>query len=69
MGQQTISCSVSKAGITATLHERCSEIAAANPIRGRYENVDLMDPVLSRFGMLHVVRNEKVTRSCRAPTM
>jgi len=63
MEQQTIS--VSKAGIIATLQARCSVIAAANPIRGRYdasltflENVDLTDPILSRFDVLHVVRDK-----------
>merc|ERR1719333_794548 len=62
MEQQSIS--VSKAGIIATLQARCSVIAAANPIRGRYdssltfiENVDLTDPILSRFDVLSVVRD------------
>merc|ERR1719385_248289 len=62
MEQQTIS--VSKAGIIATLQARCAVIAAANPIRGRYdssmtfiENVDLTDPILSRFDVLSVVRD------------
>ena len=55
MEQQSIS--ISKAGIVTRLQARCSVIAAANPIRGRYdgsltflENVDLTDPILSRFG-------------------
>merc|ERR1712130_241281 len=63
MEQQTIS--VSKAGIIATLQARCAVIAAANPIRGRYdssltfiENVDLTDPILSRFDVLAVVRDK-----------
>jgi len=62
MEQQTIS--VSKAGIVADLQARCSVIAAANPVRGRYdgslnfvENVDLTDPILSRFDVLAVVRD------------
>lgn len=63
MEQQSIS--ISKAGIVATLRARCTVIAAANPIEGRYnqqksfkENVDLTDPILSRFDILCVVRDE-----------
>lgn len=62
MEQQSIS--ISKAGIVATLQARCSVIAAANPIGGRYDpsltfaqNVDLSDPILSRFDVLCVVRD------------
>ena len=62
MEQQTIS--ISKAGIVTTLKARCSVIAAANPIGGRYdpsmtfaENVDLTEPILSRFDILCVVRD------------
>eukprot|EP00054_Salpingoeca_dolichothecata_P010895 m.60530 g.60530 ORF g.60530 m.60530 type:complete len:898 (+) comp19194_c0_seq2:73-2766(+) len=62
MEQQTIS--ISKAGIITTLHARCSVIAAANPIRGRYQtgltfsqNVDLTEPILSRFDILCVVKD------------
>ncbi|GAB6021139.1 MCM DNA helicase complex subunit [Chamberlinius hualienensis] len=62
MEQQTIS--VSKAGIVATLQARCGVIAAANPIGGRYdpsitfsENVELTEPILSRFDILCVVRD------------
>merc|ERR1712241_863546 len=62
MEQQTIS--ISKAGIVATLRARCSVIAAANPIGGRYdpsmtfsENVDLTEPIISRFDILCVVRD------------
>ena len=53
MEQQSIS--ISKAGIVTSLQARCSVIAAANPIGGRYdssrtfaENVELSDPILSR---------------------
>merc|ERR1719356_2250480 len=62
MEQQTIS--ISKAGIVTTLKARCSVIAAANPIGGRYDptmtfsdNVDLTEPILSRFDILCVVRD------------
>ncbi|CAG9318679.1 MCM2 [Blepharisma stoltei] len=63
MEQQTIS--ISKAGIVATLQARCAVIAVANPVKGRYdssrtfsENVDLSDPILSRFDILCVVKDE-----------
>merc|ERR1712059_94564 len=54
----------SKAGIVTSLQARCAVIAAANPIGGRYdpsmtfsENVDLTEPILSRFDILCVVRD------------
>lgn len=63
MEQQTIS--ISKAGIVATLQARCAVIAVANPMEGRYDpqqtfaqNVGLTDPILSRFDMLCVLRDE-----------
>ncbi|MCQ2817571.1 MAG: ATP-binding protein [archaeon] len=63
MEQQSIS--ISKAGIVTTLQSRCSIIAAANPIKGRYDNklsfasnVELTDPILSRFDILCVVKDE-----------
>lgn len=62
MEQQTIS--ISKAGIVTTLKARCGIIAAANPIGGRYNstipfsaNVELTEPILSRFDILCVVRD------------
>ncbi|KAK7692874.1 MCM DNA helicase complex subunit [Cerrena zonata] len=62
MEQQTIS--ISKAGIVTTLQARCAIIAAANPIRGRYnptipfqQNVELTEPILSRFDVLCVVKD------------
>lgn len=62
MEQQSIS--ISKAGIVASLKARCAVIAAANPISGRYdssltflENVDLTEPIISRFDILCVVRD------------
>jgi DNA replication licensing factor MCM2 len=62
MEQQTIS--ISKAGIVTTLQARCAIVAAANPIGGRYngtvpfsQNVELTEPILSRFDILCVVRD------------
>lgn len=62
MEQQSIS--ISKAGIVTSLQARCSVIAAANPIAGRYDssktfaqNVELTDPILSRFDVLCVVKD------------
>lgn len=62
MEQQSIS--ISKAGIVTSLQARCAILAAANPIGGRYdpsltfsENVDLTEPILSRFDILCVVRD------------
>jgi len=63
MEQQSIS--ISKAGIVASLQARCSVIAVANPTEGRYDpqrtfaqNVNLSDPILSRFDVLCVLRDE-----------
>ncbi|RDD43855.1 DNA replication licensing factor mcm2 [Trichoplax sp. H2] len=62
MEQQSIS--ISKAGIVTSLQARCTIIAAANPLGGRYdpsltfsENVDLTEPILSRFDILCTVRD------------
>jgi DNA replication licensing factor MCM2 len=62
MEQQSIS--IAKAGIVTTLQARCAVIAAANPIKGRYDaslsfadNVDLTEPILSRFDVMCVVRD------------
>ncbi|AQZ13633.1 MCM2 (YBL023C) [Zygosaccharomyces parabailii] len=62
MEQQSIS--ISKAGIVTSLQARCSIIAAANPNGGRYnstlplaQNVNLTEPILSRFDILCVVRD------------
>ncbi|KAH3688721.1 hypothetical protein WICPIJ_000321 [Wickerhamomyces pijperi] len=63
MEQQSIS--ISKAGIITTLQARCAIIAAANPNGGKYnanltlpQNVDLTEPILSRFDILCVVRDK-----------
>lgn len=62
MEQQSIS--ISKAGIVTSLQARCAILAAANPNSGRYnptvpfsQNVDLTEPILSRFDVLCVVRD------------
>jgi DNA replication licensing factor MCM2 len=62
MEQQSIS--ISKAGIITTLQARCAIVAAANPVRGRYnptipftQNVELTEPILSRFDILCVVKD------------
>lgn len=63
MEQQSIS--IAKAGIVTSLQARCSVIAAANPLKGNYnttlnfnDNVDLTAPILSRFDLLAVVKDE-----------
>jgi len=66
MEQQTIS--VAKAGITTILNSRCSVLAAANPVYGRYddsktatENIDLLPTILSRFDLIFIVRDTRNT--------
>jgi DNA replication licensing factor MCM2 len=63
MEQQSIS--IAKAGIVASLQARCAVVAVGNPVDGRYDaqrtfaqNVNLSDPILSRFDVLCVLRDE-----------
>ncbi len=61
--QQEIS--ISKAGINATLKSRCSLLAAANPVHGRFdefesmaEQIDLEPPLISRFDLIFTVTDQ-----------
>merc|ERR1719357_92288 len=62
MEQQTIS--IAKAGITTTLNSRCSVLAAANSIFGRWDetkgedNIDFMPTILSRFDMIFIIKDQ-----------
>src|SRR6202034_595570 len=61
MEQQTIS--IAKAGITTTLNSRCSVLAAANSVFGRWDdskadqNIDFMPTILARFDMIFIIKN------------
>ena len=59
------SASIAKGGIVATLNARTSILAAANPMYGKYdpfknitENVNLPVPLLTRFDLIHVIRDK-----------
>ncbi|KAI4292567.1 DNA replication licensing factor MCM7 [Pancytospora philotis] len=63
MEQQRVS--ISKAGINTTLNARCSILAAANPVSGRYNprksvehNVGLPCSLLSRFDVLCILKDD-----------
>lgn len=63
MEQQSVS--ISKAGINTTLNARCAILAAANPVRGRYDpkktlehNVGLPVSLLSRFDVICVLKDD-----------
>jgi len=63
MEQQTIS--IAKAGITATLMTRCSILAAANPVHGRFDvlkpypdQINLTPTLLSRFDLIFPITDK-----------
>ena len=70
MEQQTIS--VAKAGIICTLNARTSILAAANPVKSRYdpklsvmENLQLPPTLLSRFDLIYLILDNPSVESDR----
>ncbi len=66
MEQQQVS--IAKAGVVASLPARCCVIAAANPRNGKYnmnktvaENLNVPPPLLSRFDLVFILRDEADT--------
>lgn len=64
MEQQSVS--ISKAGINTTLNARCAILAAANPMKGRYDtkrtleqNIGLPISLLSRFDVLVILKDSQ----------
>lgn len=57
--------SISKAGINATLKSRCSLLAAANPIHGRFdeyepitEQINMEPALVSRFDLIFIIQDQ-----------
>ncbi|EDR29574.1 DNA replication licensing factor mcm6, putative [Entamoeba dispar SAW760] len=70
MEQQTIS--IAKGGLHATLNARAAVLAAANPLKGRYDsnrslksNLNIGDALMSRFDLFFVVLDEPNEESDR----